>query len=676
METPATHPPATVASSRDLGLDAELWPRTPKSQVAGPGVAAILETADHAAASPEIEATEGESETAFEIQNQLTSTIYAAGGDNPMPREVWDQLETDLPGPYVKNTTRNLLFQESEFLQSPSAEESGELVFIDYLGFTWLELAQTQAAGLYLGNEQGTALESGFPTINPGEVLVSIIDKPQLITYTDGPVQILTDEWGNRYVMHATNAETDAEFEEAVSTVALPPGWSVAAQELTEPLALAPSFSGPDGFYVIIRDNNDNAYHQFSFAGGTQPTQFTGEGAFIVGGNDSDTLTGTEDANRLNAAQGDDTVFGLAGDDELTGADGDDSLDGGEGDDSLLGGSGNDQLTGGPGNDRLDGGEGVNTAIYGSERDAYSIAQDDSMTRIAGPDGDDTLVDIQFLSFSDGLVPLDTLSHGPGTTSVTLGPEDNHVLIGGSLDFTDFGGADTYTLMHSLLHDVTITDKDGATINLPEQLTLTGVSFLSNGVQFHIDGNTVTVLGAPQDFTYVFAGSAIDPEAGVPRTYAETAQTFGTTVPDPGAGANIGHGGTVQPDGSVTTEAQVFGLSGRSPLVADRDGAQLFEIAPYSNEDAVPGSSNAALTLLGSDPDQDRLRFDDTNDPSASHFESVPFPVIADDGSTDQSTVSSLDDDPGHQAPIGSVSLTGVLDASAAGESDPYVLAA
>lgn len=35
--------------------------------------------------------------TALEIQNGLTGTIYSDGGDDPIPREVWDTLDTDLP---------------------------------------------------------------------------------------------------------------------------------------------------------------------------------------------------------------------------------------------------------------------------------------------------------------------------------------------------------------------------------------------------------------------------------------------------------------------------------------------------------------------------------------------------------------------------------------------------
>lgn len=331
--------------------------------------------------------------TALEIQNELTGTIYRDGGDDPIPRDVWDMLDTDLPGPFVKNSTRNLLFQETEFLESPSASEDGELIFIDYLGYTWLELAQAVAAGLYQGNGMGMPFESGFPVIGPGEATVSIIDKPQTLTFSDPTAYILTDEWGNRYVMHATAAESPEELAALVATVELPAGWTVAETALPEPLAIAPSDSEAGAFYVIIRDNTDNAYHQFDFSGAAQPTQPIG-GSIIVGSNAADTLDGTAEANSLYGAAGGDSLQGL------------------EGDDTLLGDGGDDTLAGETGDDRLEGGDGSDMAVFTGVRADYAVTEVGADVRVASAtagDGSDLVHGVEGYRFADGTFTLSQL---------------------------------------------------------------------------------------------------------------------------------------------------------------------------------------------------------------------------------------------------------------------------
>jgi hypothetical protein len=89
----------------------------------------------------------------------------------------------------------------------------------------------------------------------------------------------------------------------------------------------------------------------------------------------------------------------------------------------LIGGSGNDLLTGGAGNDTIDGGAGsFDTAMYSGTRAQYTIALSQVGTLagtvtdlVAGRDGTDTLQNVEFLKFSDGLydVALGTLPRIP-----------------------------------------------------------------------------------------------------------------------------------------------------------------------------------------------------------------------------------------------------------------------
>ncbi len=142
-------------------------------------------------------------------------------------------------------------------------------------------------------------------------------------------------------------------------------------------------------------------------------------------------------------------------------------------------------------------------------------------------------------------------------TTISQGPEANNVNVTGDVNINDFGGVDTYTILAGLSDDVTITDNSGATINLPTGLSVSNVSFLSNGLQFVVNGHTVTFLGAPENFNYVFGGTPLDPTAGTTLTFDETAAAFGTTVPADGEPANTGNDGTIQDDGSVAVAGDI-----------------------------------------------------------------------------------------------------------------------
>ncbi|MBH9576064.1 Ig-like domain-containing protein [Inhella proteolytica] len=78
-------------------------------------------------------------------------------------------------------------------------------------------------------------------------------------------------------------------------------------------------------------------------------------------------------------------------------------------DDVLLGNSLDNQLTGGLGNDWLDGAEGTDTAVFAGRRADYELSTAFGKTYVKARDGAsgfDTLVNIERLQFTDGLVTL------------------------------------------------------------------------------------------------------------------------------------------------------------------------------------------------------------------------------------------------------------------------------
>ncbi|MEE1655043.1 cadherin domain-containing protein [Microvirga sp. CF3062] len=206
----------------------------------------------------------------------------------------------------------------------------------------------------------------------------------------------------------------------------------------------------------------------------------------------NDRLTGNAEDNDLSAGLGNDTLDGGLGHDILRGGSGNDTalffgaagatvdlrltgsqntgygfdrlsgietLVGGAGDDvftgdgaaNLLSGSGgNDILQGGGGDDTLDGGAGVDTAVFSGAKAGYQITSNgDGSVTVAGPDGTDTVRNVRFLKFSDGLTTLTNAAPtGLAVSSGTVVENAPAGSVAASLSATDADGdAISYTLV-------------------------------------------------------------------------------------------------------------------------------------------------------------------------------------------------------------------------------------
>jgi hypothetical protein len=106
----------------------------------------------------------------------------------------------------------------------------------------------------------------------------------------------------------------------------------------------------------------------------------------------------------------DDILIGNEQGNDLTGNGGNDVLDGAAGDDELKGGAGNDTLFGGAG--RHD--EAIYTGAYANYTITHNPDKSVTISNLAGagPDGTDTLRDVECAIFTDRHVPLDPLT-GP-----------------------------------------------------------------------------------------------------------------------------------------------------------------------------------------------------------------------------------------------------------------------
>lgn len=110
----------------------------------------------------------------------------------------------------------------------------------------------------------------------------------------------------------------------------------------------------------------------------------------------TDSLYGDYQNNTLTGNSASNSIFGNNGNDQIFGGAGNDIISGGSGNDTLNGGSGNDTLDGGPGND---------TAVFDTRQVESTIVQTESGVVVTSATaGTDTLSNIEFLQFSDGLV--------------------------------------------------------------------------------------------------------------------------------------------------------------------------------------------------------------------------------------------------------------------------------
>ncbi len=146
----------------------------------------------------------------------------------------------------------------------------------------------------------------------------------------------------------------------------------------------------------------------------------------ITGGAGADTIDGGAGDDQLHGGAGADVIYGDAGNDSVWGDYGADTLYGGDGNDHLYGGSpsyydpiaeayvsggddyARDILIGGAGDDTIDGAGGIDTSVYDVASTDATITRhgDGSWTVSAGPDGADTLTNVELLQFTDHDVSL------------------------------------------------------------------------------------------------------------------------------------------------------------------------------------------------------------------------------------------------------------------------------
>ncbi len=168
-------------------------------------------------------------------------------------------------------------------------------------------------------------------------------------------------------------------------------------------------------------------------------------------------------------------INGTSTADNLIGGLEDDSIDGLAGDDTINGGAGNDTLTGGVGNDTIDGSTGEDTIVFNypttnisSLSGVSGVFTGGSLT-VIGEEGIDTLLNFEFLQFSDqtvavseviigtvndealsGTTAADLISAGQGNDNINAGAGYDRIWGGSGINTIDGGsGIDTLVLEYA-----------------------------------------------------------------------------------------------------------------------------------------------------------------------------------------------------------------------------------
>ncbi len=187
---------------------------------------------------------------------------------------------------------------------------------------------------------------------------------------------------------------------------------------------------------------------------------------------------------------------------KINGRAGDDTISSGDGNDKIKGKAGNDWIAGSGGNDDIDGGKGTDVAVYSGVFAQYNISfsqKGDKGTvsdSIADRDGTDSLKNVEFLKFSDGIYDVvnDTF-HVFNRAPVLAAPS--------SIAYSDTAGDDTFDTAVATL---SANDPDGNTLTFgivggATDLTHAGynVSKLSGYGTLYLNSATGAYAFVPQD---------------------------------------------------------------------------------------------------------------------------------------------------------------------------------
>ena len=329
----------------------------------------------------------------------VSETVPGTGGNNDVALVVWNKGDTfsyvDLDATLnTSHSSNSTLTGGGGFVvaweQSPIA--GGPLS-------TWLQ--RYSASGAPVG---GHIEIDGDGSINSDVQIVGIADGGFVVAYTDNGWAID----GTEITVEIFNADGTVRAPDIFGHHYILANTSTAGNQDKPTLAAL-----SNGFFVVGWTDEPSGELRYKFfdPAGTEfaanSAVIEGEIAALTGGlvanvRSSSFSDGSGDSIRSAVYELSRTITGDGTSETLFGDSLRDTINGGGGGDFISGFEGNDILNGGSDNDTLDGGAGIDTAVFSGLRSAYTITSlSGGGVQVSGPDGIDTLTNIERLAFSD-----------------------------------------------------------------------------------------------------------------------------------------------------------------------------------------------------------------------------------------------------------------------------------
>jgi hypothetical protein len=202
--------------------------------------------------------------------------------------------------------------------------------------------------------------------------------------------------------------------------------------------AAAGNHSFYTGLHAVLFKGGAGIDHVFPMSGGNTFTAGTGNTIVDYSLASSATTINLANGTETGAFIGNDILQNIH---NVVGTGLNDTFIGSGTADTFSGGAGNDRFTGGLGNDTIDGGAGTDTAIYSGPHSAYAVVlRPDGSVVVSGPEGTDTLTNIEQLSFSDGTITAPKFPHWMASSDIGAHPAGYAPISG--RDFTGDGTSD------------------------------------------------------------------------------------------------------------------------------------------------------------------------------------------------------------------------------------------
>jgi serralysin len=255
---------------------------------------------------------------------------------------------------------------------------------------------------------------------------------------------------------------------------------------------------------------------------------------------------------------------------------------GGAGDDILNGDPLDNRFVGGLGDDRIDGGDGIDTAVFGVERNSAAIINNaNGSITVRSAEGDDTLFSIEILEFLDGVVE----EEAPEVSVTGIGID---ILDGdptpGTADGTAFG---LHAVKAAVTRTFTVTNQGD------EELSATGLK-LPKGFKFGTD-KLLSRLQPGQSDT--FTVSLDTAKVGVYTGFI----TFNTNDSDENPFSFAVSGEVAAPEINVSGNNANILDNDKTPGAADHTdfGSVAFGDAPVIRSFTIHNTGGAPLAISG-----------------------------------------------------------------------------